>query len=52
MRGLSLVIVLLAVLTAPAFAQKAEIESVNAKWMELFEGCIVCSTINSLVSRQ
>jgi len=37
MRGLSLVIVLLAALTAPVFAQKAEIESVNAKWMELFD---------------
>ena len=27
---------MVAVLIVPAFAQKAEIEAVNAKWMELF----------------
>ena len=35
MRGFALVI-FLAGLIAPAVAQKAEIEAVNAKWMELF----------------
>ena len=33
---ITLVIACLAGLMAPAFAQKAEIEAVNAKWMELF----------------
>jgi uncharacterized protein (TIGR02246 family) len=36
MRRVALVIAFLAVLVAPAFAQKARIEAVNAKWMELF----------------
>src|SRR2546423_4030160 len=36
MRRTALVIALLAGLIAPAFAQKAEIEAMNAIWMELF----------------
>jgi uncharacterized protein (TIGR02246 family) len=36
MRRVALVIAFLAVLVAPAFAQKARLEAVNAKWMELF----------------
>src|SRR3954470_6244589 len=36
MRSIALVIAFLAGLIAPAFAQKAEIEAVNAKWMEFF----------------
>ena len=36
MRRTALVIACMAGLMAPAFAQKAEIEAVNAKWMELF----------------
>jgi uncharacterized protein (TIGR02246 family) len=36
MRRVALVIGFLSALTAPAFAQKAEIEAVNAKWTELF----------------
>jgi uncharacterized protein (TIGR02246 family) len=36
MRRNALVLVFLAGMIAPAFAQKAEIEAVNAKWMELF----------------
>jgi uncharacterized protein (TIGR02246 family) len=36
MRGIALVIAFLAGLVAPAVAQKAEIEAVNAKWVELF----------------
>jgi uncharacterized protein (TIGR02246 family) len=36
MRRIALVIACLAGLMAPAVAQKAEIEAVNAKWMELF----------------
>lgn len=36
MRRIALVFVFLAGLTAPAFAQKAAIEAVNAKWTELF----------------
>jgi uncharacterized protein (TIGR02246 family) len=36
MRRLALVIGFTVGLMAPAFAQKAEIEAVNAKWMELF----------------
>src|SRR5450756_532748 len=36
MRKIALAIVFLAGLIAPAFAQRAEIEAVNAKWMELF----------------
>ena len=36
MRKLALMAAFLAALTAPAFAQKAEIDAVNAKWMELF----------------
>jgi uncharacterized protein (TIGR02246 family) len=36
MRTITLVIALLAGLIAPAFAQRAEIEAVNAKWIELF----------------
>jgi len=36
MHKLALVIAFLAALTAPALAQKAKIEAVNAKWIELF----------------
>jgi uncharacterized protein (TIGR02246 family) len=36
MRRIALVIAFLAGLVAPAVAQKAEIEAVNAKWVELF----------------
>ena len=36
MRRIALVLAFLVGLIAPAFAQKAEIEAVNAKWMELF----------------
>jgi len=36
MRRIALVIVFLAGLATPAFAQKAAIEAVNAKWTELF----------------
>ena len=36
MRRVALVSIFLAGLTVPAFAQKAEIEAVNAKWMEFF----------------
>ena len=36
MRRIILMVAFLAGLTVPAFAQKAEIEAVNAKWMELF----------------
>lgn len=36
MRSIALVIVLVAALVAPAFAQKAEIEAVNAKWIDFF----------------
>ena len=36
MRRIALVIAFLAGLIAPAVAQKAEIEAVNAKWVELF----------------
>ena len=36
MRRIAPVIALVAALIVPAFAQKAEIEAVNAKWVELF----------------
>src|SRR5215469_6348139 len=36
MRSIALVIALVAVLIAPAFAQKAEIEAANAKWTNFF----------------
>jgi len=36
MRKVALVIVFVAGLVAPAFAQKAEIEAANAKWVKLF----------------
>src|SRR5205823_11485476 len=36
MRRIALVIALVAALIAPAFAQKAEIEAVNAKWIDFF----------------
>src|SRR6516165_2437149 len=36
MRRVALVIAFAFGLAAPAFAQKAEIEAVNAKWMEFF----------------
>ena len=36
MRRIALVIAFLVVLGAPAVAQKAKIEAVNAKWVELF----------------
>jgi hypothetical protein len=35
-RSIALVIALVAVLIAPVFAQKAEIEAVNAKWIDFF----------------
>jgi len=37
MRRTALVIVLLTVLTAPALAQKVQIEAANAKWSALFD---------------
>src|SRR5437588_11185622 len=36
MRSIGLVIALVAALIAPAFAQKSEIEAVNAKWIDFF----------------
>ena len=36
MQKIALLIAFLLALTAPAFAQKARIEAVNAKWVELF----------------
>ena len=36
MRSIAPVIVLITALIAPAFAQKAEIEAVNAKWIDFF----------------
>jgi len=36
MRSIALAVVVIAGLIAPAFAQRAEIEAVNAKWMEFF----------------
>ena len=36
MRKIALVMIVLAGLSAPAFAQKAEIEAANAKWVEFF----------------
>ena len=36
MRRIAPVIALVAALIAPAFAQKAEIEAVNAKWIDFF----------------
>src|SRR2546428_13138893 len=36
MRSIGLVIALVAALIAPAFAQKAEVEGVNAKWIDFF----------------
>ena len=36
MRRIAAVIAFLAALSAPAFAQKAEIEAVNAKWIDFF----------------
>ena len=36
MRRMALVMIVLGGLSAPALAQKAEIEAVNAKWVELF----------------
>jgi uncharacterized protein (TIGR02246 family) len=36
MRRIALVLVFLTGLTAPAFAQKAALEAVNARWTELF----------------
>ena len=36
MRSIALVLVLVAALVAPAFAQKAEVEAVNAKWIDFF----------------
>jgi hypothetical protein len=35
-RSIALVIPLVAALVRPAFAQKAEIEAVNAKWIDFF----------------
>jgi uncharacterized protein (TIGR02246 family) len=36
MQKIALLVAFLLALTAPAFAQKARIEAVNVKWMELF----------------
>jgi uncharacterized protein (TIGR02246 family) len=36
MRSIALMIALVAALVGPAFAQKAEIEAVNAKWIDFF----------------
>jgi uncharacterized protein (TIGR02246 family) len=36
MRRVALVVAFLSALSAPAFAQKAEIDAVNAKWVEFF----------------
>jgi hypothetical protein len=36
MRRIALLIAFMAGLIAPTFAQKAEIEAVNAKWMDFF----------------
>jgi uncharacterized protein (TIGR02246 family) len=36
MRRIAPIIILVAALTAPAFGQKADIEAVNAKWIEFF----------------
>src|SRR5437763_15385853 len=36
MRRIAPVVALVAALTAPAFAQKADIEAVNAKWIDFF----------------
>ena len=36
MRSIALVIALVAALIAPAFAQKSEIEAVDAKWIDFF----------------
>jgi uncharacterized protein (TIGR02246 family) len=36
MRRIALVLAFLSALTAPTFAQKAEIEAVNAKWVDFF----------------
>jgi uncharacterized protein (TIGR02246 family) len=36
MRGIALIIAFVVGLITPAFAQKAEIEAVNAKWVEFF----------------
>jgi uncharacterized protein (TIGR02246 family) len=36
MRRIAVVVALLAGLSVPAFAQKAEIEAVNAKWTDFF----------------
>jgi uncharacterized protein (TIGR02246 family) len=36
MRRIAVVVALLAGLSVPAFAQKAEIEAVNAKWIDFF----------------
>jgi uncharacterized protein (TIGR02246 family) len=53
MRRIALVIASLAVLIAPAVAQKAKIEAVNAKWVELFgkgdfEGIAQLYTIDAI----
>ena len=37
MRKIALIAVFIVGLIAPAFAQKAEIEAANAKWMEFFD---------------
>ena len=36
MRRIALIVIFITGLSAPAFAQKAAIEAVNAKWIELF----------------
>src|SRR6516165_9882553 len=36
MRSIALMIALVTALIAPAFAQKAEVEAVNAKWIDFF----------------
>ena len=41
MRRIALVLAFMVALVAPAVAQKAKIEAVNAKWMELFNKAIL-----------
>lgn len=51
---IALVIALLTGLTAPAFAQKARIETANAKWLELFnkgdfDGIALLYTVDAII---
>jgi len=47
MRRIASVIALLAALIAPAFAQKAEIDAVNAKWIDFFNKAISAASRRS-----